>query len=187
MKKFIFFIIIQLVFLQFTESQIVYSKEFSKEISLYKAKKFVIETILGDSNSVLNFEIDALAATSSGELTSLVYRCEKLGKEGLLLGFYGNYWNESGVVYQGYGFKILPVEKALELLKIIDRVKNNYNNYLSIETDSNNVYFNFDDMTFLIYKTVSGTSIRVFWKTFDAEWQDIAFIRTKKRFEAKVK
>lgn len=189
MKKYILILLTQVVFSQIAQNQnnVFYAKEFSKEISLYKAKGFVIESVLGDSNSVVKFEIDPLAATSSGELTSLVYNCEKLGKEGLLLGFYGNYWNEAGAVYQGYGFKNLPVEKALELLRKIEDVKSGNANYLSEDSDNNNIYFTFDDMTFLIYRSSSGTTIRVFWNTFDAEWQEIAFKRTKRRFEKKVK
>lgn len=189
MKKLIFLFLTQLSFSQVAQNQnnVFYAKEFSKEISLYKAKSFVIESVLGDSNSVVSFEIDPLAATSSGELTSLVYNCDKLGKEGLLLGFYGNYWNETGTVYQGYGFKNLPVDKALELLKKIDEVKSKNASYLSEDSDNNNIYFTFEDMTFLIYESTSGTTIRVFWNTFDAEWQEIAFKRTKRRFEKKVK
>ncbi len=189
MKKYLLILLSQVVFSQVAQNQnnVFYAKEFSKEISLYKAKGFVIESVLGDSNSVVNFEIDPLAATSSGELTSLVYSCDKLKKEGLLLGFYGDYWNESGVVYQGYGFKNIPVEKALELLKKIDEVKSNYDDYLSKDSDNNNVYFTFDDIKFLIYKSSSGMTIRVFWNTFDSEWQDIAFKRTKRRFEKKLK
>lgn len=186
MKK-IYYVLLVLFFFCIGNSQVVYSKEFSKEISLYKAKKFVIDSILGTTKLVMNFEIDALAATSSGELTSLVYNCDTLNKKGLLLGFYGNYWNESGMLYQGFGFKNLSVEKALQLLNKIDQVKSNYNRYLSIEENSNNVYFYFEDMTFLIYKTTLETKIRVFWKTFDAEWQEVAFNRTKNRFENKIK
>jgi hypothetical protein len=186
MKKLIFLFLTQVAFSQIAQNQnnLFYAKEFSKEISLYKAKAFVFQSVLG---SVVKFEIDPLAATSSGELTSLVYSCEKLGKEGLLLGFYGNYWNESGVVYQGYGFKNLPVEKALELLKKIDEVKSINDRYLSEDPNNTNVCFTFDDMSFIIYKYNSVTTIRVFWNTFDAEWQEIAFKRTKRRFEKKVK
>lgn len=189
MKKLLFLLLTQFAFSQISQNQsnILYAKEFSKDITLYKAKGFVIESVLGDSNSEVKFELDPLAATSSGELTSLVYKCEKLGKEGLLLGFYGNYWNESGIVYQGYGFKNLPVEKALELLRKIEDVKSGYANYISEDSDNNNIYFSFDDMTFLIYRSSSGTTIRVFWNTFDAEWQEIAFKRTKRRFEKKIK
>ncbi len=189
MKKLIFLFFTQFTFSQIAQNQnnVLFAKEFSKEISLYKAKEFLIESVLGDSNSVVKFEIDPLAATSSGELTSLVYNCEKLGKKGLLLGFYGNYWNEAGAVYQGYGFKNLPVEKAIELLKKIEEVKLGNANYLFEDSDNNNIYFNFDDMTFLIYRSSSETTIRVFWNSFDAEWQGIAFQRTKRRFEKKVK
>lgn len=164
MKKLLFLLLTQFAFSQISQNQsnILYAKEFSKDITLYKAKGFVIESVLGDSNSEVKFELDPLAATSSGELTSLVYKCEKLGKEGLLLGFYGNYWNESGIVYQGYGFKNLPVEKALELLRKIEDVKSGYANYISEDSDNNNIYFSFDDMTFLIYRSSSGTTIRVF-------------------------
>ena len=187
MKKYILIILTQVVFSQVSQNDFIFAKEFSKEISLYKSKKFVIDSIFGVTKSVVNFEIDALAATSSGELTSLVYNCDTLNKKGLLLGFYGNYLNESGVLYQGFGFKNLSVEKALQLLNKIDQVKSNYNRYLSIEENSNNVYFYFEDITFLIYKTNLETKIRVFWKTFDAEWQEVAFNRTKVRFEKNLK
>lgn len=185
MKKIIFILITQFLFFQFISAQVFYAKEFSKDISLYKAKSYVINELFGASDKVIKFEIDPLAASSSGELTSLVYNCEELNKEGLLLGFYGDYWNDSGVVYQGYGFKNLTKEKALELLQKIEDAKSKFNNYLAKDTDNNNIYFSFDDLTILIYKT-SETKIRIFWNTFDAEWQDIAFRRTKKRFEKKI-
>ena len=188
MKKYLLILLSQVVFSQVAQNQnnIFYAKEFSKEISLYRAKNFVVDDLLGASDVVVKFEIDPLAATASGELTSLVYKCEELNKEGLILGFYGDYWNDAGVVYQGYGFKNLPKEKALELLQKLEEAKANFNKYLSDDTDNNNIYFTYHDLTFLIYKSTE-TRIRVFWNTFDAEWQDIAFKRTKRRFEKKVK
>ena len=86
-------------------SKIYFAKEFSKEITLYRAKSFLIEEVLGLSNNVVKYSIDPLAATKSGELTSLSYRCEDKKKEGLILGFYGNKWNKEGVLYQAYAFK----------------------------------------------------------------------------------
>ena len=68
-------------------NNVIYAKEYSKELSLYKAKSYVISDILGNSNKVVKFEIDPLAATATGELTSLVYNCYELNKEGLILGF----------------------------------------------------------------------------------------------------
>ena len=70
-----------------------WAKEYSKEIALYKAKTFVLNDVLGISKDIVQFYIDPLAAASSGELTTLVYRCEAKNKEGLILGFYGNRWN----------------------------------------------------------------------------------------------
>lgn len=162
-------------------SGFIFSKEFSKEISLYKAKAFVMNEIFSASEDVVQFEIDPLAATISGEVTSLVYRCEKKNVEGLLLGFYGNYWNDAGVVYQGYAFKNLPKDKALELLNKITRTIEEQREYLLKNTD-NNVYFQYDDIIVLIYM-LQFTTIRIFWNNFDAEWEITAFRRTKKRFE----
>ena len=52
-----------------TKSNLFYAKEFSKEIALYNAKIFVLQQVLGVSSEVAKFEIDPLAAASSGELT----------------------------------------------------------------------------------------------------------------------
>jgi hypothetical protein len=161
----------------------IFAREFSKEISLYKAKEFVINEVFGTSDDVVQFEIDPLAATSSGEVTSLVYSCKKNNKEGLLLGFYGYYWNEQGVVYQGYNFKILPTDKAFELLNKITQTLEKYQGYL-IVNNANNVYFKYDDITVLLYTyTLGEPKIRLFWGDFDAEWDVAAVKRTKKRFE----
>ena len=64
------------------------AKEFSKEISLFKSKEFLFKNVLGSSNQVIPFEVIPLAAASSGELTTLLYKCDAKQKEGLILGFY---------------------------------------------------------------------------------------------------
>ena len=68
---------------------IYFAKEYSKEIALYKAKDFVMHEVIGAGAEPVKFKIDPLAAASSGELTSLVYRCDEKAKAGLVLGFYG--------------------------------------------------------------------------------------------------
>lgn len=88
-----------------TNNNIWVAKEFSKDIALYNSKNFLFKNVLGVSPEVVKFEIIPLAAASSGELTTLLYKCESKQKEGLVLGFYGNYWNEAGVLYQGFAFK----------------------------------------------------------------------------------
>jgi hypothetical protein len=160
------------------------SKEYSKDISLYKAKAYLMDQILGAPEGTVIFEIDPLAASSSGQLTSLYYNCKKINKEGLILGFYGNYWNEAGVIYQGYGFLNLPTIKAYELLNKISKTIEENVGYLMF--GNNNAYFKYDDMTILLYNDAQ-TKIRIFWKDFDAEWELTAFNRTLKRFDKNVK
>lgn len=166
--------------------QVYMAKEFSKDIALYRSKKFVMDEVLQSTSDVVRFEIDPLAASYSGELTSLVYHCEQKNKEGLILGFFGDYWNDAGVVYQGYSFKNVPRYQAIELLNKIEKSLKENAEYFAQDFESNNVYFQIDDLTILI-TTTDTTRIRVFWKSFDADWDLTAFRRTKKRFEKKMK
>ncbi|GAA4008847.1 hypothetical protein GCM10022408_21230 [Hymenobacter fastidiosus] len=162
------------------------AKEFSKEVAVYRAKEFVMREILGPSSEVVKFDIDPLAASSSGELTSLVYQSATKSKEGLILGFFGDRWNAQGVVYQGYAFKSIPKEKALEMLAFIDKQLADNSTYFIVGGESANIYFQYDDMIFLINKTSGGIKTRVFWQDFDAEWEDVAYQRTKKRLMKKL-
>src|SRR5690606_22094262 len=91
-----------------------YAKEFSKDISLYKAKAYLFSEVLGSTPETTQFEVIPLAAASSGELTTLLYKCESKEKEGLVLGFYGDYWNEAGIGYQGFAFKNFDKDAAAE-------------------------------------------------------------------------
>jgi hypothetical protein len=162
---------------------IYFAKEFSKDVSLYKAKNFVMSEILGIEEKLTKFEIDPLAAASSGELTTLVYKCEEKEISGLVLGFYGDRWNESGVSYQAYAFKNLPIKKALDILSKLEKFIEDESKFLSQDYDNNNMFFKYEDINFLIYKTNGGPKIRVFWNGFDSEWESTAFGRTKRRFE----
>jgi len=166
-----------------SNSNVFFAKEYSKEIALYNAKEFVIRNVLGESIEAVKFQIDALASASSGELTSLTYTCKKKKKEGLILGFYNENWNYAGVVYSAYAFKNLPKDSATILLDKIELLINDYKDYLQASIDYYNLYFQYDDMIFLIYKSVSGSiRIRVMWNDFDSDWDFNAFKRTKKRF-----
>lgn len=163
------------------------AKEFSKEISLFKSKEFLFKNVLGSTNQVIPFEVIPLAAASSGELTTLLYKCDDKQKEGLILGFYGDYWNEAGVLYQGYSFKNLEKEKAMEFLnKIITSIEEN-KKFLNESGDNNNIFFKYDDMDVLIWTNVGTYSIRIFWQGFDSTWEKTAFERSKRRFEKKIK
>ncbi len=163
------------------------AKEFSKEISLFKSKEFLFKTVLGSTTEVVPFEVIPLAAASSGELTTLLYKCDAKQKEGLILGFYGDYWNEAGVLYQGYSFKNLEKEKAIEFLnKIVTSIEEN-KKFLNENGDNNNIFFKYDDMDVLIWTNAGTYTIRIFWQGFDSTWEKTAFERSKRRFEKKIK
>lgn len=164
------------------------AKEFSKEISLYKAKSFVISEIIGQhSSGMIEFKIDPLAASNSGEITSLVYRCESLHKEGLILGFYGDRWNDAGVIYKSYAFKNLPVEDAREFIDRIEQVYDSAFKFMQADNDNNNVYFSFEGIGILMYSTSPGIKLRIYWDNFDSEWQWSEFAKTEKRLNKKLK
>lgn len=163
------------------------AKEFSKEISLFKSKEFLFKNVLESTEKVTLFEVIPLAAASSGELTTLLYKCEAKQKEGLILGFYGDYWNETGVLYQGYSFKNLEKEQAIEFLnKIVSSIEEN-KKFLNESGDNNNIFFKYDDMDVLIWTNAGTYSIRIFWQGFDSTWEKTAFERSKRRFEKKIK
>jgi len=185
--------IIGILLYQITSAQIsvkenfIMAKEWSKEIALYRAKSFVIKNILGTSNEIIKVEIAALAAANSGELTSLVYKCDAKDKEGLVLAFFGTYWNDAGVIFTGYDFKDVPKAKAVSLLDKIAKAIDE--NYKYLEVYDNNVYFQDDDMTFLIYHLgyfSTKTKVRVFWNGFDAEWDTKSFYATREELQEKL-
>ena len=185
--KVYFFLALTFVLLVTANAQVSNSKEWSKEIALYKSKKYIADSIIGSSKNPVKFQIDALAATSSGELTSLIYTCEDRNVIGMLFNFYGTYWNNNGVVYQGFDFRNFEKIKATELLNLVEKNINDYKKYLSDDIDNNNVYFEFEDLKFIISQGVYQPHIRVFWKNFEVDWDIVAFGRTKRRLEKRLK
>jgi len=164
-----------------------FAKEFSKDVALYNSKNFLFRSVLGSSADVTQFEVIPLAAASSGELTTLLYKCESKKQEGLVLGFYGNYWNESGILYQGFAFKNFEKAHAIEFLNKIQNAIDENSKFLRDEKDNNNIFFRFDDVEVLIWSSTDGYTIRLFWKGFDSSWEKTAFERSKRRFEKKIK
>lgn len=161
------------------------AKEFSKDVAQFRAKSFLYKNILGIDEKVGKFELIALAAASSGELTTLLYKAEEKNKEGMLLGFFGDYWNESGAVYQGYAFKNLDKNEAYEFLTKISEAIEQNDKYLKNSTAENNIYFSYKDIDVIIY--FGGQSMRLFWNNFDSSWDRTAFDRSKRRFERRAK
>lgn len=162
-------------------------KEFSKDIAMFRAKYFLFNNVLGKSEKVNSFEVIPLSAASSGELTTLLYRSEDFNKEGIVLGFYGSYWNESGVIFKGYAYKDLNKDDALEFLNKIDKSIEENNKFLTKSTDNNNIFFSYKDIDVLISYSGATKVIRLFWNGFDSTWDGTAFDRSKRRFEKKIK
>ncbi|MFH6957457.1 hypothetical protein ACHRV1_08625 [Flavobacterium aquidurense] len=163
------------------------AKEYSKDVALYNSKNFLFKDILGSTNEIVQFEIIPLAAASSGELTTLLYKCESKQKEGLVLGFYGNYWNDAGVLYQGYAFKNFERNQAIEFLNKIQTAIEDNKKFINDQSDNNNIFFKYDDIDVLIYSSSQTYTIRLFWSGFDSSWEKTAFDRSKRRFEKKIK
>ena len=161
------------------------AKEFSKDVAQFRAKSFLFRNILGVNENIAKFELIPLAAANSGELTTLLYKAADKNKEGLLLGFFGDYWNESGVVYQGYAFKNLDKDEAYEFLGKINIAIQENDKYLRENSDNNNIYTSYKDIDIIIF--AGGQSIRLFWNGFDSSWEKTAFDRSKRRFEKKTK
>jgi hypothetical protein len=160
------------------------AKEWNKERSLFLAKSYLFKNVLGTTDKALKFNIIPVEAAKSGELTTLFYKCEELNKSGMILSFWGNYWNESGVVFKGYAFKNLEKAKTISFLNKIESVIDENLEYLREDYDNNNISFDFDDIQVLIWVNV-GYKIRVFWNGFDSTLDWRAFEKIKKDFEKK--
>jgi hypothetical protein len=164
------------------------AKEFDKDIALFYSKEFLFKNVLGLTSEIVQFEVIPLAAATSGELTTLLYKCESKQKDGLVLGFYGNYWNDAGVLYTGFKFKNYEKNQAIEFLNKIQSAIDANKDFIYGRDANNNIYFKYDDMVVLISSSSTTTvTIRLFWNGFDSSWEKIAFDRSKKRFEKKIK
>ena len=157
------------------------SKASGDDISLVKSKTYFIKEILNSPKEVIQFEFDRIASSTSGDLTSFIYKCTGKNKEGLILAFYGDYWNDAGDIYKGYIFKDLPKEKAIEFLSKVAKTVEEQRDFLS-KTSNSNVHIEYDDMTIVISKNME-TKIQILWSGFDPDWENWAFTRTKRRIE----
>ena len=160
-------------------------KKYDKDVALYRAKGFIAKDILGLEDNYGKFFIDPLAAASSGELTSVYFQSFDKDIKGLVLGFYDSFWVEKpDSKFRSYNFKYIEYDKAKKMLNKIESIIEKEKKFLNANDDENNIYFTFDDLLIIIYrKGVLSGRIRVFWGEFDAEWENTAFRRTKRRLE----
>lgn len=158
-------------------------KETAKELSQFRAKEFIINNIIGKAgNEEIQFETESLASDDSGGLVSVAFNCDHINKRGLLLAFVGYNRDQNGISTKAYGFRPIKLEDAKQLLARIEQVRTNHKKYLSNDTNVNNVYIEFEDMQFIIYRD-GGSKIRVLWNGFEIVWEDTAFSRSKRRLD----
>jgi hypothetical protein len=180
-------IIIALIFCQSAIAQIPTNMgfslcgEFSDKNLAVKAEGFLLKEILKSPEDIVQFKLERIASSMSGDLTSLIYRCEKKQIEGMILAFYGDYWNDTGDIYKGFIFKNLPKNEALEFLSKISSTIEEQKDFLS-KDNYNNVSFQYEDISVVISKDME-MKIRIFLNGFDADWDNYAFARTKRRIE----
>lgn len=156
-------------------------KSAAKEISQFRAKEFIINNIIGETEGKeIKFETESLASDDTGGLVSIAYNCTEKGKKGLLLGFVGFNKNQVNVISKAYGFRDIPLEKAKDLLNRLDNIRKANEKYILKDSNVNNVYLEFEDIKFVIYYDV-GSKIRVLWNGFEIVWEDTAFGRSKRR------
>jgi hypothetical protein len=184
-------LLIAFLFTQIAVSQVptslgfTLSDEFSESNSVVKAQGFLLKEILKSSEDVVRFKLERIASSRSGDLTSLIYKCEEKKTDGLILAFYGDYWNDAGDIYKGFVFKNLPGNEALEFISQISRTMEEQKEFLSKDND-NNVCFQYDDLSVVISKEMEF-KIRLYWNGFDADWDHWAFNRTKRTLEQNFK
>lgn len=167
----------------------VVAKEYSKDVAIFQAKDYLMTAILKCSGENLQFEVEALAAATSLEVITLWYKCELQAREGLIIGFYGYVVNEQGLGYYQYDFRDFPKENAIAFISKIDEAKEKNNKWLQADDDVRNVCFTFEDISILLYQSeseIGTTTMRLFWKGFDATWEGTPYARTKKRLFKKM-
>jgi hypothetical protein len=158
-------------------------KKVAKEISQFRAKEFIINDIIGATNGKeIKFETESLASDDSGGLITVAFNCDEVDKRGLLLAFFGSNENAQGQISDAYGFRAIPLKEAQALLKKIDDVRKQNEKYLIDDYNVNNVYIEFEDIKFVLYRD-NGSKIRVFWNGFEVVWEDTAFNRSKRRLD----
>ena len=157
-------------------------KEIAKQITQFRSKEYIVNDIIGPANKrQIKFETESLASDNSAGLISVAFNCNEVDERGLLLAFFGDNVHEGRFV-SAYAFRYIPLAKAQKLLKSLVEIKDEHKNYLSDENDVNNVYLEFEDIQFILYRD-GGDQIRVLWNGFEVVWEKTAFKRTQRRLE----
>lgn len=172
---------IDYTFINFLASNITDTKAIAKQISQFRAKEYIINNIIGDSKGKdIKFETESLASDDSGGLITIAFNCDEVDKRGLLLAFFGDNKNQNGEISKAFGFRSIPLADAQKLFNKLSDLKEKNAKYLSSDNNVNNVYIEFEDIKFVIYRD-GDSLIRVFWNGFEVVWESTAFNRSGRR------
>tara|TARA_B110000046_G_C12780446_1_gene308769 strand:- start:39 stop:602 length:564 start_codon:yes stop_codon:yes gene_type:complete len=183
MKKLLVFLILSMVnyglLAQIISSNI--DRPYNKKLAHYKAKEYLIDNVFADDNTnnneTVEFSIDPISSSVSGDLISLVYDCPQRNKRGIIFGFFFDRWDPKYLI-NPYGFKSIPQAKAKELFKKIEK-EIEKNRSILRGSKTLNYYFKFEDFTIIIYDD-DGLMLRVMWNDYDALWNFSAYRKAKK-------
>jgi hypothetical protein len=158
------------------------SREWNKAENLYRGKNYVITKVLDlPQDQVTPVTISAITSSKSGELTTMVYDCEKLAQRGVVFVFWNPYYNPlaEDVHYLRYGYRNIEAsdfeELAESLLELLEDKK-------GILKEDNNVVYTWQDIDFVFSNDQGRKSIRVIFGKYDSEWNDANLKTTIKRF-----
>lgn len=145
------------------------SKVWSQDVTLNLAKLFLVQNIVSVSENEERLVAEAFSASNSGEITAVCYSGDSAKTHGLLLAFYGDYWNENGIVFKGFSFKNMDSNHSIKFLQKIVQVSEDHAKFMEKNFDINNMTFQFDDITIIMF--VNGnTRLRLIWNGYDSEW-----------------
>jgi hypothetical protein len=184
LKCLIFFTLIfnSISFSQIPSNASLFARQWSSDLTLSMAKVYLVKNVVSIGETEEKLVIDGLSASSSGELTALCYSGDSSKTKGLLLAFYGNYWNDQGVTYQGYAFKNFNEINGIELLEKIVAISDRNQSFMVNSFDNNNIVFAFEDIVLIM--CINGpTKIRFLWEDFDSEWTIEETKKTLKRMK----
>lgn len=176
------------IYAQVGSEQGLFAQLYSKEITEYKVKVFIADELIDQNeNEPLPVTIESLTASSTGELTTVFYENLKTNEKGLIFAFYEPYVNDYNLKYKGYAFRHFSETEALEMLELVENVKES--DSLDVYSgDDKNVFVKYKDINFLFYRDSHGLKkIRVLWKSyFDADWNDSNLNKVIRRFKKRI-
>lgn len=146
----------------------LFAQEYSKDATAYLTKVYIARQVLKlNDNELTGFELDAVTASKSGELTTVLYNCPKLNQRGLVFVFYN---------YKHYNFYHFEYNEAKIML---DRISSAVEDNKQVLDEVNTSVLKANDIHFIF----AESSIRVVWDEYDSSWDISNFKTTYKRFD----